>query len=228
MAVFGAPLARADDAERAVRAGLSILEGIELLNVRHTGLDLQVRAAVGTGEAVIAVDPAPGDPLATGDIVNTAARLQSAAAPGALVVDEGTYQLAHRAFRLVELPAVDAKGKATPVAAWSVVEAIEAPGSRPTSATPLVGRDRELELIASVWGRAVEERRPHIVDVVAPAGVGKTRLAREVSERVEELGGRALWGRSLPYEEQTPYRAAGQIVRRVAGIFENDEVGVAR
>ncbi len=129
MAVFGAPLSRADDAERAVRAGLSILEGIEVLNARHVGLDLQVRAAVGTGEAVIAVDPAPGDPLATGDVVNTAARLQSAAAPGSLVVDEQTHRLARHAFRFGELPAVEVKGKAAPVAAWSILEAVQAPGS---------------------------------------------------------------------------------------------------
>ncbi|MGH2679761.1 MAG: ATP-binding protein, partial [Actinomycetota bacterium] len=228
MAVFGAPLSRADDAERAVRAGLSILEGIEVLNARHVGLDLQVRAAVGTGEAVIAVDPAPGDPLATGDVVNTAARLQSAAAPGSLVVDEQTHRLARHAFRFGELPAVEAKGKAAPVAAWSILEAVQAPGNRPTSATPLVGRDRELELIEDVWGRAVDDRRPHIVTIVAPAGFGKTRLASEAAELLEASGGRALWGRSLPYEEQTPYRAAGVMVRRVAGIFDNDPVEVAR
>ena len=228
MAVFGAPLARADDPERAVRAGLSILEGIRLLNDRHEGLDLAVRVAVGTGEAVIALDPAPGDALATGDVVNTAARLQSAAEPGGLVVDEGTHRSTRHAFRFEELPAVDAKGKAAPVAAWSVVEALEAPGSRPTSRTPLVGRERELELIASVWDRAVADGRPHLVTILGPAGMGKTRTAREASERIEGDGGLALWGRSLPYEEQTPYRAAGQIVRRVAGIYEIDPVDVAR
>jgi class 3 adenylate cyclase/tetratricopeptide (TPR) repeat protein len=228
MAVFGAPLARADDAERAVRAGLSILEGIEQLNARHEGLDLEVRAAVGTGEAVIALDPAPGDALATGDVVNTAARLQSAAEPGGLIVDEGTHRSTRHAFRFEELPAVDAKGKAVPVAAWSVVDALQAPGSRPTSRTPLVGRGRELELIDSVWDRAVADGRPHLVTILGPAGMGKTRMAREASERIEARGGRPLWGRSLPYEEQTPYRAAGQIVRRVAGIYENDPVDVAR
>ncbi len=82
MAVFGAPLARSDDAERAVRASLSILEGIAALNERDPGLDLQVRAAVCTGEAIVSVDAAPADALATGDVVNTAARLQSAAPVG--------------------------------------------------------------------------------------------------------------------------------------------------
>ncbi|MDP9300029.1 MAG: AAA family ATPase, partial [Actinomycetota bacterium] len=228
MAVFGAPLARVDDAERAVRAGLSILEGIRALNAANEGLDLEVRGAVCTGEAVIAVDAAPEDPLATGDVVNTAARLQNAAPPGGLIVGEETHRLTRHAFRLEPLPAVQAKGKASPVPAWSVVEALEAPGSRPTSATPLAGRERELDLLASVWDRAVEDGRPHLVTILGPAGIGKSRMAREVSERIERTGGRALWGRSLPYEEPTPYRAAGEIVRHVAGIYESDSVEVAR
>jgi class 3 adenylate cyclase/tetratricopeptide (TPR) repeat protein len=228
MAVFGAPLAKADDAERAVRAGLSILQGIQELNAANVGLDLEVRGAVCTGEAVIAVDPAPGDPLATGDVVNTAARLQNAAAPGGLLVGEETHRLTRHAFRLEPIPAVDAKGKAAPVAAWSVVEAVQTPGGRPTSDTPLVGRDRELALLDSVWERAVEDGRPHVVTIVGPAGVGKSRMAREAAERIERRGGRSFWGRSLPYEEQTPYRAAGRIIRRVAGIYENDPPETAR
>ena len=187
-----------------------------------------MRGAVCTGEAVIAVDPAPGEALATGDIVNTAARLQNAAAPGGLLVGEETHRLTRHAFRFEPIPAVDAKGKAAPVAAWSVLEPLEAPGSRPTSHTPLAGRGRELDLLASVWDRAVEDGRPHMVTILGPAGIGKSRMAREASERFERQGGRALWGRSLPYEEQTPYRAAGEMVRHVAGIYENDPVEVAR
>jgi class 3 adenylate cyclase/tetratricopeptide (TPR) repeat protein len=228
MAVFGAPLARVDDAERAVRAGLSILEGVRALNAAIEGLDLEVRGAVCTGEAVIAIDPAPGDPLATGDVVNTAARLQNAAPPGGLIVGEDTHRLTRHMFRFEPIAAVAAKGKAAPVSAWSVVEALQAPGARPTSQTPLAGRARELDLLASVWDRAVQDGRPHLVTILGPAGIGKTRIAREAAARAERAGGRAIWGRSLPYEEQTPYRAAGQIVRNVAGIFENDRVDVAR
>jgi class 3 adenylate cyclase/tetratricopeptide (TPR) repeat protein len=228
MAVFGAPLARVDDAERAVRAGLSILEGIRDLNAANEGLDLEVRGAVCTGEALIAVDAAPGDALATGDIVNTAARLQNAAQPGGLLVGEETHRLTRHAFEFEPIPPIDAKGKAVPVAAWSVVGALEEPGSRPTSHTPFAGRDRELDLLTSVWDRAVEDARPHMVTILGPAGIGKSRMAREASKRIERGGGRALWGRSLPYEEQTPYRAAGEMVRHVAGIYERDPVEVAR
>ena len=228
MAVFGAPLARAEDAERAVHAGLSILEGIEELNERHEGLDLAVRAAVCTGEAVVAMDAAPGDPLATGDVVNTAARLQSSATPGTVVVDEPTLRITRHAFGFEQLPDVIAKGKQEPVAAWTVVEALEAPGARPTSGTPLVGRERELALFDHLWDRAVDEGHPHLVAIIGPAGMGKTRLAREISARIEGQGSLSLWGRSLPYEEQSAYRAAGQIIRDVAGIFENDPAEEAR
>ena len=228
MAVFGAPLARSDDAERAVRAALSTLEGIHELNDRHAGLDLEVRAAVCSGEAVVAINPAPGDALATGDVVNTAARLQSAAPVGRVVVGEGTYRLIRHAFALESLDPIDAKGKREAVPAWLVGEPLVSPADRTPSGTPLVGRDRELLIIRTVWDRAMSASHPHLVTVLGPAGIGKSRLALEVANEVESRGGRPLWGRSLPYGEQTPYRSTGEIVRRAAGIFESDPVEVAR
>jgi class 3 adenylate cyclase/tetratricopeptide (TPR) repeat protein len=228
MAVFGAPLARLDDAERAVRAGLAVFDGIRDLNAGHPGLDLEARAGVSTGEAVVVLDPAAGEALATGDVVNTASRLQSAAPPGRVIVGPETYRLTRHAFGFEALPPVDAKGKRDPVAAWLVGEPVGAPGSRPTSGTPLVARDRELLLIRTVWGGATGGNRPHLVSILGPPGIGKTRLAREFSSEIEGGGGRALWGRSLPYEERTPYRALGQMVRHTARIYENDAVEIAR
>ena len=228
MAVFGAPLARSDDAERAVRASLSILEGISDLNERNPDLDLQVRVAVCTGEAMVSVDAAPADALATGDVVNTAARLQTAAPVGGAVVGAETYRLTRHAFAYRELAAVEAKGKRDPVQAWLVESSLVGPAERPTSTTPLVGRDREVLLIRTVWERAVTARSPHLVTVLGPAGIGKSRLAEEVAAEIEREGARVLWGRSLPYEEQTPYRAFGQILRRAAGIYETDSVEAAR
>ena len=228
MAVFGAPLARSDDAERAVRAALAVLEGVRELNERHAGLDLEVRVAVGSGEAMVALNAAPGDALATGDVVNTAARLESAAPPGRAIVGEETYRLTRHAFSFEELDRIQAKGKRETVAAWLVGEPLVAPANRPTSRTPLVGRDRELLMIRTVWDRAMNASRPHLVTVLGPAGIGKSRLALEAAAEIEGQGGRVLWGRSLPYEEQTPYRGMGEIVRVAAGIFENDAVDVAR
>jgi class 3 adenylate cyclase/tetratricopeptide (TPR) repeat protein len=228
MAVFGAPLARSDDAERAVRASLSILEGIGELNERHPGIALHVRAGVCTGEAVVAVDATPGEALATGDVVNTASRLQSAAPTDRVIVDAESYRLTRDAFRYEAMPPIEAKGKREPVAAWLVGEALGEPAMRSVSRTPLVGREYELTLIRSVWDRAVRSSHPHLVTVLGPAGIGKTRLAQEVADEIRGTGGRELWGRSLPYEEQTPFRAAAEMVRLVAGIHENETADAAR
>jgi class 3 adenylate cyclase/tetratricopeptide (TPR) repeat protein len=228
MAVFGTPLAKADDAERAVRAALAIIEGSHELNVAHPGLDLELRAAVCTGEAVVAIDAAPGEPLATGDVANTAARLQNAAPKGGVLIGQQTFELVRHSFELKEMEPIVAKGKREPVAAWQVLTALGTPGARPVSGTPFVGRDDELEILTRVWDRAVDAWRPHLVTILGPAGIGKTRLGRELSEHVERTGGTALWGRSLPYEERSPYRAAGQIIRKVADIYENDAVATAR
>jgi len=228
MAVFGAPLARSDDAERAVRASLSVIDGIEELNARHPGLDLQVRAGVCTGEAMVVVTAGPADALATGDVVNTAARLQSAAPVGGAIVDDETHRLTRDAFDYRKLDAIDAKGKRDPVACWIVERPLAAPATRRTSGAPLIGRDRELLLIRTVWDRAVNAGSPHLVSVLGPAGIGKTRLAQEMAAEVEGADGQVLWGRSLPYEEHTPYLAFGQMLRRAAGIYENDGLETAR
>ena len=228
MAVFGVPQARSDDAERAVRAAYAIHEAIRGLNEREPDLGLEIRSAVCTGEALVVVDAAPGEAIATGDMVNTAARLQAAAPPGGTLVDEPTYRLARHAFAFAEAPPVEAKGKRETIPVRLLGEPTGTPGARPTSRTRFVGRDPELVLIRAVSDRAVASRQPHLVSIVGPTGIGKTRTAGEVAARFAEAGGRVLWGRSLPYEEQTPYRAMGEIVRSAAGIFENDPVETAR
>ena len=228
MAVFGAPLARTDDAERAVRAGLSVLEGIEVINTRDPDLKLQVRVGICTGLAVVNIDPPPGAPLATGDVVNVAARLQSAAPVGRVAVGNETYQLTKNAFRYDVLEPIVAKGKREPIVAWAVDTALTEPSARPSSGTPLIGRDREMQLIRTLWERAANAQRPHVISILGSAGIGKSRLAKEISESLAREGARVLWGRSLPYDEQTPYHAAGQIVRQVAGIFDNDSPADAR
>jgi class 3 adenylate cyclase/tetratricopeptide (TPR) repeat protein len=227
MAVFGAPVSHGDDAERAVRAGFRVLEGIEELNEAH-GLGLAARAAVNTGEAVVTLGAGAGEPLATGDVVNTASRLQSAAPAGGLIVGEETHRATRHAFRYEVLEAVRAKGKAEPLEAWLAVAAAVEPAQRPIAANPLVGRDRELELVRSLWDRSVGERRAHLVTVFGPPGIGKTRFSREVSNFVAASGGRIVRGRCLPYEEQTGYQAFASVIKHASGILESDTPAVAR
>jgi class 3 adenylate cyclase len=160
MAVFGAPLARSNDAEGAVGAALSILDGIRELNAAHPGLDLEVRVGICTGEAVVEIDAPAESALATGDVVNTAARLQSSAPPGRAIVGAETYRLTRHAFRYEAMPPVDAKGKREPVPAWLVAEPLGSSGSLDAPRTPLVGREDEMRLVRAVWQRAVTARRP--------------------------------------------------------------------
>jgi class 3 adenylate cyclase/tetratricopeptide (TPR) repeat protein len=219
MAVFGAPVAHGDDAERAVRAGLRVLERI----------DVAARAAVNTGEAIVSVEQMrTGGALATGDVVNTASRLQNAAPPGRLVVGADTYRATRHAIRYEDLDPVEAKGKAEAVETWLAVEAATAPAERPLGVAPLVGRDRELELLRSVWSRAMEEQRPHLVTLVGPPGIGKSRLCREITSLVGASGGRILRGRCLPYEERAGYQAFSSVVHHASGILESDPPAVAR
>jgi len=222
MAVFGAPIAHGDDAERAVRAGLRVLAAVGRL-------DLAARAAVNTGDAIVTVDNVrSGGALATGDVVNTAARLQTSAPTGGLVVGAETYRATRHAIRYEELGAVDAKGKADPVAAWRAIELVAAPAERPLGGAPLTGRDRELELLTSVWSRAVGEQRSHLVTVLGPPGIGKSRLCREFTSFIGDSGGRIVRGRCLPYEERSGYQAFARLARDAAGILGSDPPDLAR
>ena len=227
MAVFGAPVAHSDDAERAVRAGLRVLEAVEEL--RDQGFALGARAAVNTGEAIVSVNRRDaGEALAIGDVVNTASRLQSAAPVGSLVVGAETRRATRNAITYEELPPSVAKGKASPVETWRATRVISDPAVRPEPPGRFVGRSRELDLIRSVWRQATHDSRPHLITVVGTTGIGKSRLCREIAAEVEAAEGRQVRGRCLPYEERTGYHAATQIVRQAFGIFDSDPPAVAR
>jgi class 3 adenylate cyclase/tetratricopeptide (TPR) repeat protein/ABC-type oligopeptide transport system ATPase subunit len=230
MAVFGAPVAHGDDAERAVRAGLRVLEAIDELNREHPELDLTVRAAVNTGEAIVDARSQPdiSEGLAHGDVVNTASRMQTGALPGTLIVGKETYRATRTVIEYRPIDAVVAKGKRDPLAAWQATGTLTEPAERAVSAAPMVGRDPELGLLRTTWEAVLTERRPHLVTVVGPPGIGKTRLTREVVQLVEQTGGRVLIGRSLPYGEGSGYRAFARQVRLVAGIFQSDPPDEAR
>ena len=224
MGVFGAPVAYGDDHERAVRAALA---------VRDWAADdgLQVRVAVNTGEAIVdlVARPDQGQAMIAGDVVNTAARLQSAAPVGSVLVGQETYVSTRGSIEYqLGFEPIRAKGKAEPVQAWIALRAIAAPGERPLSPVPMVGRERELDVLEGIWQRVAEERRPHLVTVFGPAGIGKSRLAHELMEHVGRQDGRVLRGRSMPYGSSSPYSAFAQLVKQVAKVYDSDELPEAR
>jgi class 3 adenylate cyclase len=219
MGVFGAPTAYGDDPERAVRAALAVRDwaGEE---------GLQLRVAVNTGEAIVSLEARPGhgEAMIAGDVVNTAARLQTAAPVGAVLVGDDTHASTRTAIDYRPAPPVIAKGKELPVRAWLAVTAVAAVGERVLTRVPMTGRERELAVLTDIWERAVAERRPYLVTVFGPAGIGKSRLALEFAQHVASTGARAMRGRSTPYGASSPYSAFAQHVKQVAHVFDSDEL----
>ena len=226
MAVFGAPVSHEDDAERAVRSGLRILDTIEEL--RAEGLEISVRAAVTTGEAVVAIGARPerGEGIVTGDVVNTAARLQSAAPVGAVIVDEGTMRSTESAITFEPLDPVEAKGKAEPIAVWRATHARSRVGQPETAThTPFVGREHESTLLFDTFVRVERESAVQLVTVVGEPGVGKSRLVTEFRTTLDDRPEVVAWrhGRCLPYGEGITFWALGEVVKAEAGILESDD-----
>jgi class 3 adenylate cyclase/tetratricopeptide (TPR) repeat protein len=229
MAVFGAPTAHEDDAERAVRAALRVTEAIDELNAERPGLDLAVRGAVHTGEAVVALGARPerGEGFVTGDVVNVASRLQGLAPVGGVVVGELTHRATRGPIEYEELEPVQVKGKDGAVPIWRVVGARSRFGVdiEAGSATPLVGRERELALMQQLYRRAAGDRAVQLVTLSGEPGVGKSRLVREFRRFIDDEPELIVWrqGRCLPYGEGITYWALGEVVKAHAGILENDD-----
>jgi class 3 adenylate cyclase len=220
MGVFGAPTAFGDDAERAVRAALAIRD--------HVGAGRELRIAVNTGEALVELTARPelGEAMVAGDVVNTAARLQAGAATNTVVVGEETWRATRDMIEYDAGDPVDAKGKSAAVPIWIARRALGAQGERTLSST-FVGRTHELATLREAWSRATVQRVPHLITVVAEAGVGKTRLGVEFMRVVEESGGLTVRGRSLPYRESSPYGAFASQLKQLTHIFESDAPEVA-
>ncbi|HET7353335.1 MAG TPA: AAA family ATPase [Gaiellaceae bacterium] len=229
MAVFGAPTSHGDDPERAVRAALAVRDAVAVLNEEQPELELRIRGAVNTGEAVVTLSarPAFGEAMVAGDVVNTASRLQQHAPVGEIIVGEETYRATRSAIEYQAVEAVTAKGKTAPIKAWRAVATTTAGGERDLSSTPFVGRDREVGLLDATWERVELERRPHLITVLGPPGVGKSRLTAEFTARVAARGGRVVRGRCLPYRERSAYGAFAMQIKELAAIFDSDDVAVA-
>jgi class 3 adenylate cyclase len=223
MGVFGAPTAYGDDPERAVRAALAIRD--------WAGEDaLEVRIAVNTGEAIVSLDASPGhgESMVAGDVVNTAARLQTAAPVGGVLVGDETHASTRATIEYRPAQPIAAKGKAAPVRVWLALRPLGPAGERPIRRVPMIGRDGELGVLIGIWKRVAEERRPHLTTVFGPSGIGKSRLTLEFAEEVAEKDGRALRGRSSPYGSNAPYSAFAQHVKQVARVFDSDDPEDAR
>jgi class 3 adenylate cyclase/tetratricopeptide (TPR) repeat protein len=233
MAVFGAHVAHEDDAERAVRAGLSVVEAIEELNALDVLLDLSVRIGVNTGEAVVSLAERPdlGEGLVTGDVVNTGARIQAQAPPGGVVVGAGTFQASERVFVFEPLKPVAAKGKSEPVRVWRAIAPRARFGSdvMRSMTTPLVGRALDLALLTRTFDKTAQDRTVQLVTVVGEPGVGKSRLVAELGSYLDALPDLITWrqGRCLPYGDGIAFWALGEIVKAHAGIYESDAPEVA-
>ena len=228
MAVFGAPVAHEDDAERAVRASLRITDAITELNEERPDLDLAIRGAVNTGEAVVTLGARPkhGEGFVTGDVVNVASRLQALAPAGGVVVGELTYRATHTSIDYEELDPVSVKGKDEPIPIWRAVAARSRFGVdvEQGTRTPLIGREHELSLLKDLYRRAMSEQNPQLVTLSGEPGVGKTRLTWEFQRFIDDEPDLIFWrqGRCLPYGEGITFWALGEIVKSHAGILEND------
>jgi class 3 adenylate cyclase/tetratricopeptide (TPR) repeat protein len=212
MAVFGVPQAHEDDAERAVRAALEILDA--------TGdLGLEARIGVEAGEVVVG----EGDStFATGEAINLAARLQQHAAAGQILVGPSAYRLTLDRIEVEDVGPVEVRGRKEPLWAWRALRAYDGGPRALRLEAPLVGRDDELSLLENTYTRVVKNKRAHLVTIFGEPGVGKSRLAREFLETLE--GATVLQGRCLPYGEGITYWPLAEMVKVSAGIHDDEPV----
>jgi class 3 adenylate cyclase len=217
-AVFGVPVAHEDDALRAVRAGLEMLERLESLD-RVSPIRLAARVGITTGEVIVEGDAAP----VVGDAVNTAARLQSAAAPSEILIGAPTWHLVRDAVAADPITPVAAKGKARPVEAWRVV-ALRPSGA--ASAMPFLGRDRPMRMLVDAVADAVEARASVLVTVLAPPGVGKSRLASAFTEAVADRA-QVLVAQTPSYGEGVTFAPLLELLAQAAGQSSADREVVA-
>ena len=227
MAVWGAPIAHEDDAERGVRAGLELVDAIRAIDP-----GLQARAGLLTGEAAVTLG-ATNQGMVAGDLVNTASRLQSAAAPGTVLVGEATQRAAAGAIAFEPAGDHHLKGKDAPVAAWVALRVVaqrRGLGRGDRLEAPFVGRDAELRLLKDLFHATSREGRVRLVSITGVAGIGKSRLAWEFLKYVDGVVEPVFWheGRSPSYGEGVTFWALGEMVRSRASLVETDDDATTR
>ncbi|HEY4869535.1 MAG TPA: AAA family ATPase, partial [Candidatus Dormibacteraeota bacterium] len=232
MAVWGASSIQENDAERAVRAALELVDAVAVFGDQVGVPGLSARAGVLTGEAAVTLGVS-GEGSVAGDLVNTASRVQSVAEPGTVYVGDATRQASEAAIVYESVGAHQLKGKPEPVHLWRAERVVAATGGalRPTGLEPpFVGRDRELRLLKELLHGTGEERTTRLLSIVGVAGVGKSRLAWEFFKYLDGVTEPIWWhrGRCLAYGEGVAYWALNEMVRMRAGIIENEPPDTAR
>jgi class 3 adenylate cyclase/tetratricopeptide (TPR) repeat protein len=224
LALFGAPVAHEDDPERAIRAALAVKQALADLNAEDEWLDLHFRIGINTGEALVMLDarPSEGEWSAAGDVMNAAARIESAAPVDGILVGEQTYRATRDLFEFQEREPIAAKGKTEPVPAWEVLGVRDETAAEAGRRAPLIGREAELDRLLEYWRAVVGEGRPGLATLLGPPGIGKSRL---VTEMVEKLGDECdvFVGRCLSYGEGITYWPVEEMVKSAAGISYGDD-----
>jgi class 3 adenylate cyclase len=219
VAVFGFPHTHDDDPQRALAAALTLRDRVRADPA--LGDRLPIRLGINTGEVVASRESATGDFPLTGDAVNVAARLQQAAESWGILCGERTVASIRTGFAFGPVTAIDARGKSQPIRALPLVGRVApVPVAR---RTPLIGRDRDLQQLELAARRALEEQRPFLVSVIAPAGVGKTRLLEEFLERLPGIEPRATVAiaQCLPYGQRLTYWPLRGVLYRLIGVPED-------
>ncbi|MDT7573163.1 MAG: hypothetical protein QOE05_3337, partial [Actinomycetota bacterium] len=225
MAVWGVPIAHEDDAERAVRAGLDLVTMVSELGEQISMPGLSLRVGVVTGEVAVTLG-ATGEGMVAGDAVNTAARVQTAAQPGSVWVDDATRVLSSAAVTYTDTGEHELKGKAAPMRLFAA-RSVSAPGGSQRVdglEAPFTGRDRELRLVKELFDATIEDGRSRLVLVSGAAGMGKSRLGWEFEKYANSLPGLVLWhrGRCLSYGEGVTFWALAEMVRGRLQLAEGD------
>jgi class 3 adenylate cyclase/tetratricopeptide (TPR) repeat protein len=227
MAVWGTPVAQEDDAERAVRAALELVQAVRSLGENVGAGDLNARVGVLTGEAAVTLG-AEGQGMVAGALVNTASRVQSVAEPGTVLVGEATRRSTEAAIMYEPAGLHDLKGKVEPLPLWRALRVVAGVRGQMKSAgleAPFVGRDRELRLVKELFHETVDNRKAHMLSVIGIAGIGKSRLAWEYFKYMDGLQQVVWWhrGRCLAYGEGVTYWALAEMVRGRADIIEGED-----
>jgi class 3 adenylate cyclase/tetratricopeptide (TPR) repeat protein len=227
MAVWGTPIAREDDAERAVRAALELVDAVTALGGEVGAPDLRARAGVLTGEAAVTIG-STSEGMVAGDLVNTASRVQSAAEPGTVFVGESTRRSTDAAIVFESAGTHTLKGKAEPMELWRAVRVVAGIGGnyKPSGLEPpFTGRDRELRQVKDLFHGTIEDKKAHLVSVIGIGGIGKSRLAWEFFKYIDGQADVVFWhrGRCLSYGEGVAYWALAEMVRMRAQIVEGED-----